>query len=88
MPLRKDSIYGIGKKNRKNSEKGWIFADNGKFEQIALDFFAVIGKFLENYSHWIIHFWISFTRCAYFSNCPSMKSSLYLRSQKPLPRAT
>ena len=65
MPLRKDSIYGIGKKNRKNSEKGWIFADNG-----------------------IIHFWISFTRCAYFSSCPSMKSSLYLRSQKPLPRAT
>ena len=31
MSLRKDSIYGIGKKNRKNSEKGWIFADNGKF---------------------------------------------------------
>jgi hypothetical protein len=31
MPLRKDSIYGIGKKNRKNSEKDLIFADNGKF---------------------------------------------------------
>lgn len=31
MSLRKDSIYGIGKKNSKNSEKGLFFADNGKF---------------------------------------------------------
>ena len=45
MSLRKDSIYGIGKKNSKNSEKGLFFADNGKFKQIALDFLPLSANF-------------------------------------------
>ena len=45
MSLRKDSIYGIGKKNRKNSEKGLIFADNGKIYANSTQFLPLSANF-------------------------------------------